>query len=459
MGIEPDERELLRKLLRQSRRAVVEQLNGRLYISRRTMAFTRRDETSFESQQTIVNDNILRYPAVDVLGIPDWTGWLPNPQAEAEMVYSRFGSACDWEHYFPGQGYPPFDEAPVEHVARSLMRPLQIAYLTQLDSLAIEDETLIDGLVDQLVWFLEYDGVPHRLWLPVGGVNLPDEPLRAGRFEIRRMTDEEVLQFVALRDRDDRRGPAKWQPWNYGMMAWPSALVSLLHDGRNDFTEGGIQAGSDFQRFLTALALLGIHFWAFGARGQDRIEPHWLAQGSRGAGGFAVKDLPFGLIGPNLVTQEVMKEAVRVAERIPERSWKDPNNREEVIYHRFMQGVTRTQAVDEIFDFVVAMESALVNDNKELGFRFAMYGAEFLGSTDAERRVLKKQLNKLYDLRSRLAHGAKFPTGQEISEGAGLARDLCRRVLLKCLDEGIPKPGDLDRELLSKESAEASDLS
>ena len=198
------------------------------------------------------------------------------------------------------------------------------------------------------------------------------------------------------------------------------------------------------------MALLGVDLWGPGARGQDRIEPHWLAQGSIGSAGFAVKAVPFNLAGEVPVTQELAGEAVRVGEKIPEGSWTQPGNRKEVIYHRFMQGVTRTQAVDEIFDFVVAMESALVNDTKELGFRFSMYGAEFLGSSDSERLELKKQFAQVYDLRSRLAHGARFPRGDEITEGARLAKDLCRRVLLKCIEEGR-LPSDLDSSLLSKE--------
>ena len=218
------------------------------------MVFTRRDEAGAQFQEAIINENILRYPAIDVLGLQDWAGWLPAAQIEADMLHRRFGAACDWNQFFPGQGLPPFDEAPIDHVVQSTILPLQIAYLTQLDSPGGDDEALIDKLVDELVWFLEYDGIPHRLWLPVGGITLPDEPIRAGDFEIRKMTDDEVIPFASRPNAMSQRGLVQWRVSGYDGMFWPSSLISLIYDGGNGF---GGRRRSGFGSFSTVSGRFG----------------------------------------------------------------------------------------------------------------------------------------------------------------------------------------------------------
>lgn len=56
-----------------------------------------------------------------------------------------------------------------------------------------------------------------------------------------------------------------------------------------------------------------------------------------------------------------------------------PKSAKDVVYHRYMQGLARQQDIDRIFDFAVAMESCLVNDNAELSHKFSLFGAQFNG--------------------------------------------------------------------------------
>ena len=53
-----------------------------------------------------------------------------------------------------------------------------------------------------------------------------------------------------------------------------------------------------------------------------------------------------------------------------------------------------------------------------------------------------KQLKTLYELRSALVHGGKFPKPSDIEEGRRMAMRLARIGVLRALETGFPRPED-----------------
>ena len=87
----------------------------------------------------------------------------------------------------------------------------------------------------------------------------------------------------------------------------------------------------------------------------------------------------------------------------------------------------------------------------DLGYRFRMHGAHYLADDPAQRAALARKLRGIYEMRSRLVHGGKYPSLDEIQTTRSDARDLARRGLLRAVHEGFPTAGAFNRMVLGTE--------
>ena len=105
------------------------------------------------------------------------------------------------------------------------------------------------------------------------------------------------------------------------------------------------------------------------------------------------------------------------------------------------------QFVDAYIDLRIVLESLYLRDfanenNQEMRFRLALFGAWYLAEEFDERCSIRKILRNAYDTASKAVHSGKVPksAGKDLRD----AQDLCRRGILKFLQEGPPKDwGDL----------------
>jgi hypothetical protein len=130
--------------------------------------------------------------------------------------------------------------------------------------------------------------------------------------------------------------------------------------------------------------------------------------------------------------------AVELGKLIPEEVFTGPRRRAHVALHRFMLGAAEEQPADALIDYMIALEALLLPGQNELSFRLALYGAYYLGGTQAERRETFERLKTAYALRSTLVHGAGAADPQEIRRSRDDTRDLSQRMLSKALREGWP---------------------
>ena len=92
----------------------------------------------------------------------------------------------------------------------------------------------------------------------------------------------------------------------------------------------------------------------------------------------------------------------------------------------------------------------LVSDDPEtryssIAYKFRLHGSLFLSDVPGEREAIWTRLSDLYDLRSRLVHGARYPSGDEIENGCRDARTLSRDTLRRCIERGFPDAREFRR--------------
>ena len=105
---------------------------------------------------------------------------------------------------------------------------------------------------------------------------------------------------------------------------------------------------------------------------------------------------------------------------------------------RWMRSKSRTNYPDQFIELRIALETLYLKgvDRGELGFRLSNYGAWHLGTGFEERQKYQKILNKAYGRGSRAVHTGEVKCSEEIRDLLYAAQDLCRKGILKRLEEG-----------------------
>lgn len=106
--------------------------------------------------------------------------------------------------------------------------------------------------------------------------------------------------------------------------------------------------------------------------------------------------------------------------------------------------------LDQLLWYVVALESLFGEKGGEVGATVRNRLSNALGSTEAERKVLQKRFNKLYDFRSDLVHGNTYSRRAQIAHLAD-ARDLARQSVLWLLKFVAQVHSELSRQNVSPE--------
>ena len=96
--------------------------------------------------------------------------------------------------------------------------------------------------------------------------------------------------------------------------------------------------------------------------------------------------------------------------------------------------------VNRTIDLGIALECLyLRNAGSELRYRLSLFGAWFLGQNREERATIAKQLRDIYDARSKAVHEGLLENGDDLmwaTKFVGMAQDLCRRTIVKIIEEG-----------------------
>ena len=102
---------------------------------------------------------------------------------------------------------------------------------------------------------------------------------------------------------------------------------------------------------------------------------------------------------------------------------------------------------DQFIDLRAALEALYLKnfDRKnrgEMKFRLALYVARYVGSDFAERKATRTTLGDAYDMGSRAVHGDPLPSSETSQALLFRSQALCRRGILKFLEEGVQQSWD-----------------
>lgn len=118
---------------------------------------------------------------------------------------------------------------------------------------------------------------------------------------------------------------------------------------------------------------------------------------------------------------------------------------------RWIQSKTPQTPEDKIIDLGIAFEALYlsdINETTELSFRLRLRAAWHLKVKKEDRKALMKEFTEIYRWRSSVVHTGKLPkkelnnkkkrpfTQQEITEFITNAQDLCRKSIIKILEDG-----------------------
>jgi hypothetical protein len=165
------------------------------------------------------------------------------------------------------------------------------------------------------------------------------------------------------------------------------------------------------------------------------------------------------------LTEEGFARSVATAKALGGYGITQPRSPKDLALHRFFTGAARQgvgdflpggadrNATDAVLDFVIALEALLLpyDENArhgDLSYRFRVHGAHFLAADASQRAALARQIGRIYEVRSRLVHGGKYPSSDEIKTIRDEARDLARRGLLRAVHQGFPTAAEFNQVVL-----------
>jgi hypothetical protein len=123
--------------------------------------------------------------------------------------------------------------------------------------------------------------------------------------------------------------------------------------------------------------------------------------------------------------------------------------------HWFGEGVRETTDAARVIKYVTAMERLLMTqEHDDIAKIVAERTAAFCFAGD-ETQTLEQwraDASKIYDLRSRLVHGAMSPAAREVRDGAYLAAKLARFAILSVLNH-FGEPGLKEDKISTKRLA------
>jgi hypothetical protein len=154
------------------------------------------------------------------------------------------------------------------------------------------------------------------------------------------------------------------------------------------------------------------------------------------------------------LTAEDFQTLIATAKQLERHHIREPTSAHELALHRFTTALARDSYADGALDFTIALEALLLpyDENArrgDLGYRFRVHGAHYLSERADERPETAKHLSRIYEMRGRLVHGAKYPDRVQIRAVHDLAYDFARRGLLRAVREDFPTGAMFNQMVLS----------
>lgn len=331
-----------------------------------------------------------------------------------------------------------YDDIPPMFVAERIVLPMIDAYLSRLPLLDSPDEHLVALLAGEAVSLAVSDHLRLRCALHVQGLVTPEGPIASGDLSVRGLTPQERGEIFNAHAQMLRSSPVSSIPTSRVMFAAarPTQVIELdiAYDRRGPAPEVWVH----WRPVITSFVLHGYQLTGAGTTVVSS-EPEW--SGWTGIG----MHVPIGTIPADEkpLSAADLDAVWKTSRQVAEFDLEHPKSPRDLAFHRVLSGATRENPADRFLDYVIALEILLLPVDRrtrhgDLTYRFRLHGALFLADSPEHRERVWDQLDEIYDIRSRLVHGDKYPDSAEVDEHAGIARDLAISGLLRALSDGFP---------------------
>jgi hypothetical protein len=323
-----------------------------------------------------------------------------------------------------------YEHDPVGWVTRFIVLPALRRHLEALPRVERAEERAARAFAEEVLQVAHDDRLHYRVVVPLSGIDLAADPgmIAQGNICIRRLSDAEQGQLLETRGGSSAFSLIGIEP--------PQVVLELSVSGPRDTQYLGVGAGDHALLLVAALQLHG-HQVA-GHFAVETSDPVWVFPGSM----QRPLTLPERSEKLSVLTASDLREVIETAGLLERYDVERPESPQDLALHRFVAGIARQNATDAVLDFTIALEALLLPYDRntrrgDLGYRFRVHGAHYL-SEQTDRDATAKQLNAIYDMRSRLVHGGKYPEQAQIILTREAACGLARRGLLRAVRQGFP---------------------
>lgn len=343
---------------------------------------------------------------------------VKSPPRELALVRESLADRLR-EIYDPSRWRLPrsYGKSPLEQ----LLLPLRDHYLRSVTSIDGDDE-LARELVRETLDLFARHRVVVQTRIALGGLRIGSSPIHVRNVSIRPLSPQE------LGDLAQEDSPSEFA-LHWPRLGAPERVVLEISTEVPSTVElPGDRLG---EKLVLAIQLLGFEPHGIGTK-VTRVRPNPTGMHRR-----PLLVPPFGEWRD--FTSTDLEKAFEFSDLISDGAIESPTSREDVALHRFALGASRSERVDSLVDYVIALEASLLpRMGTEVSFRFRILGAAFIASSVSQRKELATRLAAVYTGRSNLVHGSKFSL-PETAELAKDARRLAELTLMKCLEEGWPR--------------------
>lgn len=319
----------------------------------------------------------------------------------------------------------------VDWLAARMLLPLMLQYARKCRDLGVPDETLRFHMIEDAFAFVSGRHWTHVERIAIRGVRT-QEPLVWNDVRLRPLAGWEMGAWLSgppfLEDFGAVSGSAYLQrpggPYTH--------LLEIRAQSRVEKTQQPLPENL-IPRLLVALQLLGFEPGAPGLS-EHVVEPEWASIGRRG---FPSR-LPSTGGEVRAITGSDLEEAWVLSQKVSSGDVTEATEVEDLAVRRFSVALRRDNALDCLIDLTIALEVMLLPKiQHELSFRFQLHGALWLEDDTARRAAAMKQLENIYEVRSKIVHGIPVAR-QQVVELVTQAKALVRCGISKALSDGWP---------------------
>jgi len=323
-----------------------------------------------------------------------------------------------------------FESDPAGWVTRTTILPALFHHVAALPSPENAHETDAQAFADETMMVATRTQLEYILSVPVSGIDPVEgaDALTVGRVSVRRLSAVEQGAIF------DQRGGAASLTTYFNEI--PRTMLELRTSGPRE--QEYVRSYEEILPLITAFQLHG--FRPAGHYMAEHAEPAWVS-----GGGVTHRQLllPKQPRQAAPLTAEILQAITATAKRLERFHVGEPASSHDLALHRFATGLARNSYADGVLDFTIALEALLLPYDRDarrgdLGYRFRLHGAHYLAARADERPTIAKHLSTIYETRSRLVHGAKYPDREQIRVVHDAAYDFARRGLLRAVQEDFP---------------------